>query len=143
VKQLAAPISPATPLPEPREQPPPKAEQNAAPAPTGVRPAFEQESGGALVEPARQGSLRDEAAFLARARQELATDPARALEILKRHETEFPKPRLFAEREVLAVESLLRLGRRTQAEARARKLMNSAPNGIYARRLERLLTKEP
>jgi hypothetical protein len=48
---------------------------------------------------------------------------------------------LAAEREAIAVDCLLRLGSRAEAERRAAALMSAAPDGIYARRLERLLSR--
>lgn len=136
-EQRMTPRQPATTSPEPTEHENARnTEPNAAP----VRGEPELEGPArSRPEPSRQGSLSEEAALLARAREQVAGDPARALVLSKQHQTQFPEPSLAAERDVIAVESLLRLGRRHEAEARAHALIDSAPNSIYARRLERLL----
>jgi len=58
---------------------------------------------------------------------------------VQQHQRSYPKPQLAAEREVIAVEALLALGRRTAAEQRAQALIDRAPQSIYAKRLGRLL----
>ena len=94
----------------------------------------------AVVAPPR--SIGDEAALLDRARRALTTDSAFALALTERHQREYAEPSLAAEREVIAVEALLQLGRRSEAERRAQALMDTAPAGIYGKRLRRLLSRQ-
>jgi len=84
-----------------------------------------------------------ETRLLARARAELALRPERSLTLLSEHAREFPNGALALERELLTVASLVRLGRRTEAEARAEALRARSPGSLYAERLERLLGKTP
>ncbi len=92
---------------------------------------------GALSGPSVQ-SLEDEAALIEQARGALVDAPRRALELTRRHQREFRTPRLAAEREVVAIEALVRLGQREAANQRARALTIDA-DSIYARRVEQLL----
>ena len=83
--------------------------------------------------------LSREARALERARELLARSPAEALALLSRQEREFPDGILAVERELLTVDALLRLGRRSEAEARGRALRGRAPSSLYERRLEKML----
>jgi hypothetical protein len=83
--------------------------------------------------------LSREARALESARELLARSPAQALSLLSRHEREFPDGTLAVERELLTVDALLRLGRRSEAEARGRALRGRAPSSLYERRLEKML----
>jgi len=86
-------------------------------------------------------SIADEAKLLELARTQLGQDPARALEFVQRHLQLYPDGQLSAERELIAVEALLRLGRRPEAEQRAAPRLQQAPDSLYARRLRKLLTE--
>lgn len=86
-------------------------------------------------------SIADEAKLLELARTQLAQDPARALEFVQRHLQLHPNGQLSAERELIAVEALLRLGRRPEAEQRAAPRLQQAPLSLYARRLRKLLSE--
>lgn len=83
--------------------------------------------------------LSREARSLEHARELLARSPAEALSLLTRHAREFPDGTLAVERELLTVDALLRLGRRSEAEARGRALQGRAPGSLYERRLEKML----
>jgi hypothetical protein len=69
----------------------------------------------------------------------LATDAARALAEAEAHGRAFPAGQLAAERELVAVEALVRLGRRDEARARADALGRSDPRGLYKDRVAALL----
>ncbi len=84
-------------------------------------------------------SIADEARLLERARAALATDPNRALEVANAHQQLYPAGQMSAERELIAVDALLRLGRRSEAEQRAAPRLRQFPNSLYARRLRQLL----
>jgi len=89
----------------------------------------------------RKDTLEREARMLETARALLPTDPGAALAMLTRHQNEFARGALAIERELLSVDALLRLGRRSEAEARARILRGSAPGSLYEARLNELLAK--
>ena len=86
--------------------------------------------------------LADEARVLESARSALASNPAQALEIANRHQRLYPAGQLSAEREFIAIDALLRLGRRDEAERRAAPRLAQAPGSLYARRLRQLLGAE-
>jgi hypothetical protein len=93
--------------------------------------------------PTTEHLLVRETRLLERARAELAGRPERCLALLSEHAREFPHGALTLEREFLTVASLVRLGRRPEAEARAEALRARSPGSLYGERLERLLGKTP
>jgi hypothetical protein len=80
-----------------------------------------------------------EAAILERARAQLATSPATALSTTEHHARSFPRGVLSQEREVVAIDALLRLGRRADAVARVDAFRARHPASAYLRRLDRLI----
>jgi hypothetical protein len=90
------------------------------------------------VEP--RDRLAEEEAILEEARKTLAQDPARALTLLRRHQSRFAHGELTAERMYLSVDCLLRLGKRDAAQREADALIERYPNSAYARRAPLLLT---
>jgi hypothetical protein len=84
-------------------------------------------------------ALAEEARLLERARAELDARPARAIEILREHERRFPEAVLDAEHEVIAVEALVKVGRRKEARARAERALARHPGGLYAEQMRRVL----
>lgn len=110
----------------------------AAPEPPIVAPAKIPDT--AFVEPAKAG-LDEELALLDRAKRALDRDPAAALGALERHRTEFVESSLWAERDILAITALVRLGRRAEAEGRAESLRRRIPGSLYATRLEGILNE--
>lgn len=89
-----------------------------------------------------QHDLALEAKRLEQARALLSGDPNRALVALQRQQQEFPHGTLEIERELLEVDALVRLGRRSEAGARARTLRATAPGSLYEERLKRLLDSD-
>lgn len=87
-------------------------------------------------------TIADEARLLETARGNLSKDPARALALVRRHEARYPGGQLGAERELIAVDALLRLGRREEAERRAAPRLEDDPDSLYAKRLRQLLGRE-
>lgn len=83
--------------------------------------------------------LAEEARLLENARATLARDPAGALRITEQHAREHPMAQLGAERELIAIDALLRLGRRDEALRRAAPRLEQAPGSLYAKRLRQLL----
>jgi hypothetical protein len=84
-------------------------------------------------------SIAEEARLLERARAALAVDPAGALRITEEHARKHPMAQLGAERELIAIDALMRLGRRDEALGRAAPGLARAPNSLYAKRLRQLL----
>jgi hypothetical protein len=103
----------------------------ARPTDAGVRTSTSSSA------PAR--SPDSEMAMLGRAQHALATSPAEALARCEEHAAAYPSGALAEEREVLAVDALLRLGRRADASARAERFRTAHPSSAYVRRLDTLL----
>jgi hypothetical protein len=82
-------------------------------------------------------TLEKEANLLESARAVLAGDPARALALLDRHAAEFPRGQLVAERSVLRIDALRRLGRLDEAQSDGRALDGEAR--IYAPRVQKMI----
>jgi hypothetical protein len=126
-----------------RDEPP--GSERALAAASSASPALRRETppkasrAVALATDAGEHALEREARLLERARAAMASDPRRALAVVAEHEAEFPDGALGIERELLAVEALVRLGHRGEAETRAAALRARAPGGLYTRRLEHLL----
>jgi hypothetical protein len=89
-------------------------------------------------------SLSDERALLDRVRSELAeNDPANALNLVDEHTRRFPKAQLAEEREVLAVQALVALGRYDEARTRAAKLRAASPNSLLLPAIDATLGSIP
>jgi len=137
----SAPSAPSAPSDRPApEEPPavsvdtlPSAGEDARPAPKRVEPRAAQTP----LAPADR--LARELALLDRARTMLGTDPAAALRDVDRHAHEFADGQLVAEREVIAVDALRRLGRMSEARARGKAFSERAPGTSAARRIDSLL----
>ena len=116
-------------------------EQPALPVVPPEAPALEEakKTGAAPV----RDLLAEEEALLEAARQAAARDPARALALLQRHKTQFPRGQLGAERMFLSVESYRRLGNHAAARREAEALAKHYPNSTYARRASSLLGSSP
>ncbi len=108
---------------------------NASSRPLEPDPASSTPPVAAFEEP----GLADEARLLESARSALASNPAQALDLAAQHQRFYPAGQLSAEREFIAIDALLRLGRRDEAERRAAPRLAQAPGSLYARRLRRLL----
>ncbi|AKV03932.1 hypothetical protein AKJ09_10595 [Labilithrix luteola] len=99
--------------------------------------------------PRAQGSsrpvaMRDSAGemtLLRAARASLARDPADALATCEEHARQYAHGALAEEREVLAIDALLRLSRHSEAVARATKFRATYPDSAYGPRLETLFAR--
>lgn len=131
----AAPPTVAAPPPALREV---AASRPEEPAPRQV-PASPAPAAPNLQTPPPAGET--EGALLARARAALGRDAAAALALTREHAARFPRAMLGEEREVLAIEALVALGRRDEASARATRLLAADPGSAYRRRLEGLLAR--
>jgi hypothetical protein len=99
---------------------------------------------GAVADFSDQASdgLAEETRLLEHARAALATDPARALAITRQHAAGFPAGRLSVERSIIEIQALQRLGRRSEARARGRRMLEQSPRGLYADRVRRILGED-
>jgi hypothetical protein len=77
--------------------------------------------------------------WLDRAHTLLSINPAQALRAADAHAAAFPGGALSAERELIAVDALLRLGRKDEARRRGADLLRRFPETIYHQRLRSLL----
>jgi hypothetical protein len=141
---LVAASSSARPKPVDREAAPPASSPPLPPSAAALTSAFALPSRSQpLAAPAQPSSpenqLDQEIALLEMARARLGASPPAALSALRDHELRFPAGQLRIEREFLIVDALVRLGRRTEAEARARALEQQAPKSLYGERLDRIL----
>jgi hypothetical protein len=69
----------------------------------------------------------------------MTSDPRQALAIANEHAKRYPRGQLAAERELILIQALVKLGRTREAEARGRALRKSAPTSIYGERLDTIL----
>jgi hypothetical protein len=81
--------------------------------------------------------------LLGRAESQAATDPGAALASTREHRMRFPCGQLGAERELIAVHALMRLGRTTEARARASALLRRSDGSLYADRVHQLVGATP
>lgn len=82
--------------------------------------------------------------LLQAAQRDLARAPARAYQRLIEHEQRFQASVFVEEREALAVEALVRMGRATEARSRAQDFRRRFPNSAYWRRINAVLqTSKP
>ncbi len=120
----ASPVAPAIPLVEPSSLP-------VAP----VAPGAHAIAQGAPS--SGSSSLAAERALLDDARGALGSgDAARALGLLDEHARRFPKGQLGEEREALAIQALVALGRRDEARARAASFKAALPNSLFLPAIE-------
>jgi hypothetical protein len=82
-----------------------------------------------------------ELALLQRARRVLEANPARALALAEEHAVTYRRGVLVEERELLAVEALVRLGRTAQAQQRARNFSRAYPHSVHHTRLGVILKR--
>lgn len=119
----AAPAAPVMPTPSSR----PRAPEHRPAAPTPAAASLDEELG--LLESA-YGALQ-------------RGDAAAALALAQGHAGRFPEGALAQEREVLAIDALMRLGRRSEAETRARTFQARYPTSTHWVRIQGLLSAPP
>lgn len=127
--------------------PPPASRRRKSDAePTAAEPVTtaEPEPVAAPSAPADAASrLRDEALLVRNAERLLGSDPARALALTEERRRRFPGGALGQEAEVVAINALLKLGRRDAAAARAKSFEASHPGSLHVRRIRALLGQDP
>jgi hypothetical protein len=87
--------------------------------------------------------LREEALLVRNAERLLGSEPGRALALTEERRRRFPGGALDQEAEVVAIDALLRLGRRDAAGARARAFEARHPGSLHARRVRALFGSNP
>ena len=118
---------------------PPSRRRRAA-ATTRVPPPHRQAPTAPPEAPSDAASrLREEAALVQRAERLLDADPAAALRLTDERRRRFPTGALDQEAEVVAIDALLRLGRRADATTRARTFEAAHAGSLHARRIKRLM----
>jgi hypothetical protein len=119
----------------------PSAATTAAASPVGI-PASDPEpvatvarapAASAAADPADDYGLVDRAMK--------AGSAERALDLCNEHARKFPNGGFAQEREVIAIESLVKLGRRDEAEARARRFASRYPGSAQQRRVDAILAR--
>lgn len=84
-----------------------------------------------------------ESALLQLAHDAIPTNPRRALALTGEHARRFPTGVLAQEREVIAVEALVRIGRRDEARARAATFLATYPSSAYRSRASEAIDGPP
>ncbi|PTL76577.1 hypothetical protein [Vitiosangium sp. GDMCC 1.1324] len=114
---------------------------NAAPVPRVPRPPAPEVPRPTQLRPAETpAEMDEELTLLETAYQALrGGDAAGALEEAERHAARFPEGALAQEREVLAIDALVRMGRRTEAGARAETFRARYPTSTHWVRIQGLL----
>ena len=109
--------------------PSPRSLLSPSPSPSAHEPTPEP-----VVAPLKKQapSLAAEAALLEQARQHLTSDPNGALQLAEEHRQTFPGGQLGPERDLIAIDALMRLGRHDAANRRAAPLL--AQPGLYRER---------
>jgi hypothetical protein len=141
----AAAVQPAPPLAADAPAPTPLPIFTQAPAPA---PPLDPPRQAPKVPPpvrasraeAHAGDPRAEAALLQQANDALAADPGRALKLCAVHVQRYPSGLLSQEREVIAIEALVGLGRRAEATERADRFRAAHPESSHLRRIEQVLS---
>jgi hypothetical protein len=138
VQQLPPDESPIEPLSESpvlRSDTPPADRPVRVPVPRSTPSEAET-----AAEPsAPESTLAEELRLVDGSRNALDVDPTRALALAAEHRARFPAGALAPERELLAIEALLLLGRSGEATARAADFERRHHVSAHARRLHRLL----
>lgn len=104
-----------------------------------IAPPVTQEAVVEVVEP----PAPTEAAIIASAMRSLRSDPAAALAQTELHARHHPSGAMSEDREVIAIDALVRLGRRADADARATRFREAHPGSPSNRRIERILANGP
>lgn len=89
--------------------------------------------------PSRSEQILAEARLVDQARRALRSDAALALSLTERGAREFPSGAAATERSVIAIEALVRLGRKDEARARFQAFERANPNSFHLPYLRRML----
>lgn len=90
----------------------------------------------------RPESIVAEDALVGSAQRALRTSPARALALATEHARRFPDGALTQERELIAIEALVSIGRAAEARARGRAFLARWPSSAHAPRVRAIVAWE-
>lgn len=140
----AAPAPPSsgvlgTSTPEPSMAPGLVPLASSAPLAPASSPTVERPRGPVAPAEPKDDDPAAEMALLHSAQDSLRTSPSSALAKTAEHARRYPHSALAQEREVIAVEALVHLGRKEEARARVARFEKSYPGSTHARRLEALV----
>ena len=108
--------------------------------PVAVRAAAARPSPSSQSEGApRAGELAAESALLERARSALRRAPSEALALVREHAERFPRGQLGAERALIEIDALHRLGRDQEAQSLAQAWLARSHDDLYLERVQQLL----
>jgi hypothetical protein len=93
--------------------------------------------------PARPHDALAELELLEQAHRALASEPARALAATDTHAQRFANSQYAQERELIAIEALLRLGRLDDARVRGERFLALHPRSSHARKVRSLIAARP
>lgn len=122
---------------------PPAASQRSRSAPPPSMNGLEEGRSDVPASADRLVADGDELALLEAARAALATEPARTLALADEHTKRFSSPAFAQERERLAIEALVRSGRRDDASTRARRFESTYPRSPHLARVRALVGPPP
>jgi hypothetical protein len=125
------PVAPSVVLPAAPPSEAAEAPRAEPPSSSGVRPPSNS---------ARLETATTEADLLGQAQAALAGDPRRALSLAESHQQRFPHGVLVQEREVIAIEALERLGRKSAAQARAARFLRVFPTSAHRSKIESIVS---
>lgn len=127
----------------PVRSPEPSSSPSSGPAPALSSPANLDAGASTPRAPqsiqAPQAPRASELELMHDAKAALASDPNQALSLLNRLAKLYPSGVLAQEREVLAIDALLRLGRKSEANARATRFASRYPGSAHWPHIQRLL----
>jgi hypothetical protein len=131
----------------PADVPRPRRLQPAPPLPAPIEPTVEPVpvAPTATAAPAATASAHadeNEISILEDSEDALQSNPGRALAQVERHAARYPHGALAQEREVIAIEALLRLGRSDEAHLRAARFERDYPRSAHLPRIEALMAED-
>jgi len=135
-------VEPAPTVAEPASAPPSIKTVSPSELPTAIEPPTKPAPSARenTTASAAASSVTDteEIALLARAHDALRGSPAQSLELCREHEKKFPSGRFSQEREAVAIEALVHLGRRDEAAKRWSSFQSRFPGSSHRVHLESL-----
>jgi hypothetical protein len=137
-KPPATPAPPRRPAPSEATPAPPAQASAAEIAPEPAPPAPLLPGAGGTSLPAKDDALAAEMEHLVRLRTLRDADPAQALALAAEGSRRFPAGYFAQEREAIAIAALVRLGRQTEARARAGAFLSSYPRSAFGERIRNL-----
>jgi hypothetical protein len=146
-KSNEAPITAVSATPAEASMPAAPSAPSAAPLPSASSAAVDSlpfdalpSAGASSAAPAAPANAEAEMEVFKRAQAALSSgDAAGALAACGAHQQAYPRSPFAQEREVIAIDALVRLGRRGEAEARADRFAKSWPSSGHNRRIDSLL----